>query len=63
VALKNGWLPLTSTDDDWQVNSIGWVCGAGRDYLLAVLTTGNPTEQDGIDTIGRLAASIWRTMR
>lgn len=63
VALKNGWLPLTSTDDDWQVNSIGWVTGAGRDYLLAVLTTGNPTEQDGIDTIGRLAASIWRKMR
>jgi hypothetical protein len=63
VALKNGWLPLTSTDDDWQVNSIGWVSGAGRDYLLAVLTTGNPTEQAGIDTIGRLAAGIWRKMR
>jgi hypothetical protein len=60
VALKNGWLPLTSADDDWQINSIGWVSGQGRDYLMAVLSTGNPTEQYGIDTIGKLAAIVWR---
>jgi hypothetical protein len=29
---------------DWQVDSIGWVSGRGRDYLIAVLSTGNPTE-------------------
>jgi hypothetical protein len=23
VALKNGWLTLTSANDNWQVNSIG----------------------------------------
>jgi beta-lactamase class A len=63
VALKNGWLPLNSADSDWQVNSVGWISGDGRDYLFAVLTTGNATEQTGIDVISRLAAIVWRTMR
>ncbi|HYB16951.1 MAG TPA: serine hydrolase [Streptosporangiaceae bacterium] len=62
VALKNGWLPLDSAGDDWQVNSVGWISGSGRDYLLAVLTTGNPAEQYGIDTIGALAALVWQHM-
>ncbi len=63
VALKNGWLPLTSAGDDWQINSVGWIHGDGRDYLLAVLTTGNATEQDGIAVIDKLAATVWRKMR
>lgn len=63
VALKNGWLPLNSAGTDWQINSIGWVKGSGRDYLIAVLTTGNPTEQYGIDTINRLSAMVWGNLR
>jgi Beta-lactamase enzyme family len=63
VALKNGWLPLNSARTDWQINSIGWVKGSGRNYLMAVLTTGNPTEQYGIDTINRLSAVVWRNLR
>lgn len=63
VALKNGWLPLDDADTNWQVNSVGWVSGDGRDYLIAVLTTGNPTEQYGIDTINALSARIWSAMR
>jgi beta-lactamase class A len=59
VALKNGWLPLNSADDDWQVNSIGWISGDGRDYLMTVLTTGNPSEQYGIDTIDQLSEMVW----
>jgi len=62
VALKNGWLPLDVSNTDWQVNSVGWVSGQGRDYLMAVLTTGNPTEQYGIDTIDQLAAMVWKHM-
>jgi hypothetical protein len=62
VALKNGWLPLTSADDDWQINSIGWVSGQGRDYLMAILSTGNPSEQYGIDTVGKLAGIVWRQL-
>lgn len=57
IALKNGWLPLTSTD--WQVNSIGWVDGGGRNYVLAVLTTGSPSEAYGIDTIEAVASSVF----
>jgi len=62
VALKNGWLPLNSANNDWQINSVGWISGSGRDYLIAVLTTGNPTEQYGIDTIDQLAAMVWNGM-
>ena len=63
VALKNGWLPLNDANTDWQVNSEGWVSGDGRDYLISVLTTGNPDEQYGIDTIDQLSALIWPAMR
>jgi beta-lactamase class A len=62
VALKNGWLPLNQAGTDWQINSVGWVSGRGRDYLMAVLSTGNPDEQYGIDTIDHLAAIVWRHM-
>jgi len=62
VALKNGWLPLRGPDGDWQVNSVGWVSGGGRDYLMAVLSTGNPSTQYGIDTISGLAAMVWQQM-
>jgi beta-lactamase class A len=63
VALKDGWLPLNSAGTDWQINSIGWISGLGRDYLMAVLTTGNPDELYGIDTINQLSAMIWQGMR
>jgi len=63
VALKNGWLPLDAADTDWQVNSVGWIDGDGSDYLIAVLSTGNPTEQYGIDTIDQLAGIVWNAMR
>jgi hypothetical protein len=62
VAIKNGWLPLDSANNDWQINSVGWISGNGRDYLIAVLTTRNPTEQYGIDTIDQLAAMVWDDM-
>jgi Beta-lactamase enzyme family len=62
VALKNGWLPLNATDTDWQINSVGWISGGGRNYLIAVLTTGNPSEQYGINTIDALAAIVWDEM-
>jgi hypothetical protein len=63
VALKNGWLPLDSSDTDWQINSVGWISGQGRDYLMAVLTTGNPSEQYGIDTVSQLGAFVWAAMK
>jgi Beta-lactamase enzyme family len=60
VALKNGWLPLDlANDTNWQIDSIGWIHGNGRDYVLAVLSNGNPTMDDGIATINYIAAKIY----
>jgi beta-lactamase class A len=61
VALKNGWLPLED-DGDWQVNSIGWIDGDGRDYLIAVLTKNNDTEGDGIATVEGLSPLVWNAL-
>ena len=62
VALKNGWLPLDAARKDWQVNSIGWISGGGRDYLIAVFSTGNPTPQYGVTTIKRLSSMVWESL-
>ena len=52
VHVKNGWLPDSS---GWHVNSIGAFTGKDRNYLIAVLTDENPSEQEGIDTIEAVA--------
>jgi beta-lactamase class A len=59
VALKNGWLPWGG---GWAVNSIGWVDGSGRDYLIAVLTSGSPNEAYGISSISMVAAAAWAAL-
>jgi hypothetical protein len=38
---------------------VGWISGQGRNYLMAVLSTDNPSEQYGIDTIDQLASMVW----
>ena len=60
IAIKNGWLPLDS--GGWQINSIGYIHGDGRDYLVAVLTDGQATEADGIDAIEGLSDLIWKAL-
>jgi hypothetical protein len=59
VALKNGWLPLDA--GGWQVNSIGYVDGLGRNYVIAVLTD-DDTEANGIAFIQGLSALIWQAL-
>ncbi len=49
-------------DGDWQINSLGWVDGDGRDYILAVLTKNNPTEGYGIETIQGLSPLVWDSL-
>jgi beta-lactamase class A len=61
VALKNGWVPLTSYTD-WEVNSIGRIKGDGRDYLIAVLTAHDPSEQYGIDSIEGISSIVWNAL-
>ena len=74
VALKNGWkyLPTCARQDEscpWQVNSIGWVRGHGRDYALAVLTGDDPAGpgtaglEYGITTIQGVSWRIWRNLQ
>jgi hypothetical protein len=60
IALKNGWLPLAGAG--WQVNSVGWISGHGRNYVLAVLTDGSPSEQYGIDSIQEISASVFDSL-
>jgi beta-lactamase class A len=60
VVLKNGWLPHNLTAyTDWQVNSIGWVHGNGRDYVIAVLTNHSASETYGIQTIDKIARIVY----
>jgi hypothetical protein len=55
VALKNGFSIIVG----WQINSMGWIHGQGRNYLMAVLTDHNPTEAYGIETINDMARLVW----
>lgn len=59
LAIKNGWLPLDA--GGWQVNSIGYVDGDGRDYVIAVLVQ-SPTEYAGINAIEGLSTLVWNTL-
>jgi beta-lactamase class A len=56
VAVKNGWVPVGTAG--WTVNTIGVV---DRDpthaYVLAVLSTGSPSEAAGIATVNLVARS------
>jgi hypothetical protein len=59
VHVKNGWLP---DDDDWHINSIGAFTSRTKNYMMAVLSDGNPTEQYGIDTIEAVARLVHRDL-
>ncbi|MEU7056497.1 serine hydrolase [Streptomyces sp. NPDC046197] len=59
-ALKNGWLPR-STTGLWDVNSIGRVTAGGDTCLVAVLSNGHTTKEQGIllvEAAARAAVSV-----
>lgn len=58
VDLKDGWLPVNGR---WVVNSVGHVSGAGHDYVVALLSSGNATEQAGIARLQAVSAAVWAT--
>lgn len=62
VALKNGWLPLSAArGGGWQLNSIGYVRGLGRRYLVAILSN-SPSYAYGVQTIEHIARLVWPHM-
>lgn len=63
VALKDGAAAPAAGRRGWQVNSVGMVSGGGRRYLMAMFSSGNPSEQYGIDTLDHLGALAWNAFR
>ena len=57
VHLKNGWLPYPEASD-WHINSIGAFTGHQISYQIAILTSGNPGESYGIQTVQAAAYVI-----
>ncbi|MYS23192.1 Beta-lactamase enzyme family protein, partial [Streptomyces sp. DvalAA-14] len=55
-ALKNGWLERTATGR-WDINSIGMVTNNGHRLLISVLSSGQASEQKGIDLVQAAAAA------
>jgi hypothetical protein len=65
AAVKNGWLPTPPTGL-WVINSIGVVRRAGQRLLIAVLSSGQPSEAAGIGQVedaARAAAAAVTTGR
>jgi hypothetical protein len=60
VALKNGWSPYTW--NNWRINSIGYINGHGHNYVIAVMTFNNRSEQYGIDTVEGISRILWHTI-
>ncbi|MBO1331742.1 serine hydrolase [Streptomyces sp. VRA16 Mangrove soil] len=54
LAIKNGWL-RRSTTGLWDINSVGRVTVEGKQYLVAVVSDGSATQQDGIDLVEAVA--------
>jgi beta-lactamase class A len=59
VHVKNGWLP---DGTGWHINSIGAFTGKDKNYLIAVLTDEDPSEQYGIDTVEAVARVAHRDL-
>ncbi|MFE2134596.1 serine hydrolase [Streptomyces sp. NPDC059466] len=53
-ALKNGWLQR-STSGLWDVNSVGRIMVDGHRYLVAVLSDGSTSMEDGVALVERAA--------
>ncbi|WP_338315563.1 serine hydrolase [Streptomyces bohaiensis] len=62
TALKNGWLPRSHTGL-WNINSIGRVEVDGREYLMAVLSSGHRTGDEGIERVEAAARAAMEVIR
>jgi len=55
VITKDGWLSIVEDGDRWAVGSVGLVTVGGHLLLMAVLTQHNPSMEDGVELVQRLA--------
>ncbi|GAA1085030.1 serine hydrolase [Nocardiopsis metallicus] len=58
VGLKNGWTPRSSNGGLWNVNSVGYVSGPEHEYLVAVLSDGNPDYTSGVALLELLVTEV-----
>ena len=62
VGLKNGWTPREADGGRWLVNSVGYVAGPDREYLIAVLSEGNRDYGSGIALVEELVTTVTRAL-
>ncbi|MEU9980186.1 serine hydrolase [Streptomyces sp. NPDC050856] len=60
IHVKNGWLPRST--HGWRVHSIGAFTGTAHNYQITVLTHGNATMQDGVNTIQAVARAVHKDL-
>ncbi|MGX4692110.1 serine hydrolase [Streptomyces sp. JNUCC 63] len=60
IHVKNGWLQRST--HGWRVHSVGTFDGAGRDYMITVLTQDNSTMNYGVTTIQNIAKAIHKDL-
>lgn len=58
VGLKNGWTPRESNGGLWTMNSVGYVAGADREYLIAVMSDHNTDYTTGIALLEDLVSEV-----
>ncbi|WP_116244255.1 serine hydrolase [Nocardiopsis sp. FIRDI 009] len=58
VGLKNGWVPRQSNGGLWNINSVGYVAGPDREYLIAVLSDDHPGYVGGVDLVEELVSVV-----
>ena len=58
IALKNGWV-TSNLPSKLFVNSVGYINGQGKSYVIAVLTTNNKYLSYGIETINKISSLVW----
>ncbi|MEV2277983.1 serine hydrolase [Nocardiopsis sp. NPDC049922] len=58
VGLKNGWVPRQSNGGLWNINSVGYVVGPDREYLIAVLSDDHPDYVSGVGLVEELVSVV-----
>jgi hypothetical protein len=44
------------------INGIAWIDGRGRNYLIAILTQGVPSDDYGLQIMNEISVSAWAAL-